>query len=201
MWLQRAVEHHPDLIQPPDLPPITWVSPVRSDDMAEYRDGSALKRLGLSGLRPALSTFWPRRGPQWDALGLIGERPVLVEAKAHLDEFLTTGTAAGSESLRRIQAALSDTANALGAKPAADWSTVFYQYANRLAHLHFFHSNGIAAELVFVSFVGDEQMGGPRSAEVWNAAFRVADHALGIPRSHALSAHVHHICPDVRDLD
>ncbi len=46
-----------------------------------------------------------------------------------------------------------------------------YQYANRLAHLYFLKEiNHIDARLVFVYFVNDHQMHGPRSESEWKKA-------------------------------
>lgn len=46
----------------------TWLSPLQDDDYAEYRDAEFLHRLGLDELVPSLKQFWPRSGPEWDAL-------------------------------------------------------------------------------------------------------------------------------------
>lgn len=48
---------------------IEWLSPRREDDLSEYRDQSFLDLLGVSPPVMPLDRFWPRRGPQWDALG------------------------------------------------------------------------------------------------------------------------------------
>jgi hypothetical protein len=50
--------------------PISWRSPLRSDDFAEYRDDGFLGRVGVDLTRRSLEEFWPRGGPQWDALGV-----------------------------------------------------------------------------------------------------------------------------------
>lgn len=50
--------------------PIEWLSPLETDDYAEYRDGAFLEKLDISLEKPSLSDFWPRRGPQWDALAV-----------------------------------------------------------------------------------------------------------------------------------
>ncbi|MCW5718337.1 MAG: hypothetical protein KIS68_10955 [Bauldia sp.] len=90
-WVQIAINRHPDLLEAA-LPGIRWLSPLAADDYAEYRDGSFLRLVGLDSLTPKLKGFWPTRGPQWDALGLMGTAPVLVEAKAHLREFISPPT-------------------------------------------------------------------------------------------------------------
>ena len=199
-WIQRFIEERPGDLQPPGLLPVRWVSPLASDDFAEYRDAAFLGRIGCSHLGEALRDSWPARGPQWDALGITDRGPVLVEAKAHLPEFFSPPSKALAASRAQIDAAFATVRAGLGVRGGADWAEVFFQYANRLAHLWFLHRNGVAADLIFVSFLGDDEMGGPSGAEVWRAAFAAADHALGLPRKHALSGHVHHVFPDTRLL-
>ena len=89
---------------------------------------------------------------------------------------------------------------ALGAKDGADWLERFYQFTNRLAHLHFLHREGVPAQLVFVNFVNDGDMGGPTGPAEWRAAFRTAEYALGLPRRHALTPFIRHVFIDVRDM-
>ena len=196
-WIQHFVAHRPDLLQPSALPPITWLSPLSDDDFAEYRDGAFLDRLGLANLSSNLSAFWPARGPQWDALGRTEHGPVLVEAKAHVAEFLTPGTQAGDASRRRIDAAFNRVMSDLSIRPRSDWANVYYQYANRIAHLWWLRQQGIAASLVFVSFLNDAEMGGPATAETWEAMFAAANYALGLPESCRVNRHVHHVYPGV----
>ena len=58
---------------------------MQHDHYAEYRDEAFLKRVGVSATKKPLSEFWPKRGPQWDALATFGDDGViLVEAKAHM---------------------------------------------------------------------------------------------------------------------
>lgn len=181
-WLQLAINRHPRLFGAAGLPGVGWLSPLASDAFAEYRDASFLRLLGLDALAPKLKTFWPSRGPQWDALGLFGTAPVLVEAKAHLDEFFSPATAAKGPARERIARALDETRVALGAKGGADWMERFYQFTNRLAHLHFLRREGVPALFAFVNFIGDDDMGGPAGAAGCDGAFRTAEYALGLPR-------------------
>ena len=70
-WIQRAVNHHPGILNEPilrKLPSavaIKWRSPLEADEFAEYRDADFLERIGAGGLADELSSFWPSRGPQW----------------------------------------------------------------------------------------------------------------------------------------
>jgi hypothetical protein len=200
-WLQRFVAEAPEALRPSAVPPLTWLSPIAGTRFREYSDGAFLDILGLSHLRPALSEFWPRGGAVWDGLALANGTPVLVEAKAHVAEFFSSPCAAEAETSRlRISASLAACKQALGADDRSDWLRCFYQYANRLAHLWWLHQHGIAAHLIFVNFVGDDDMKGPDTPAAWLAVERAADYALGLPSRHRLSAHVHHIHPDIRAL-
>lgn len=203
-WIQRAVNDAPQSLNEaigPRLAKATmlrWVSPLLSESFAEYRDADFLRVLGLTRLSAELEEFWPTRGPQWDALGVSNANDVLlVEAKAHIAELCSPGSAAGPDSLGRIESALESTADALGAKPLARWSQVFYQLGNRLAHLHFLRERGVPAWLVLVNFVGDKDMRGPETPEAWSAAYQVAWHVMGLPKRHKLSAYILEVYPDV----
>lgn len=194
-WLQHLVATDPARLQPPGLPPLEWLSPLAGDDHAEYMDADFLARLGLPHLAPALLAFWPRSGPRWDGLARAGEAVVLVEAKSHLTEALSSPSAAGPASLARIRRALNDTRVALGADARSDWSRVFYQYANRLAHLHWLCAQGVDAHLLMVGFLGDVDMRGPDRAEEWHVLYLAAHHALGLSGRHPLARRVHHVHP------
>lgn len=170
-----------------DLPPtvsIDWRSPRANDAYAECRDGDVLALLGLEYLRAELKAFWPERGPQWDAIGTASDGTIiLVEAKAHAGE-LASSCAAGAVSLEKIGRALDAAKSHYGAPADRDWLRHYYQYANRLAHLKFFRDHGVDAHLVFVYFLGDEQMDGPASKEAWATAIDDCHTALGIPGDH-----------------
>jgi hypothetical protein len=204
-WIQKAVnEQWPSLNAPilasvPGAKSIEWRSPLANDDYAEYRDEAFLERLRRADLAPALRDFWPARGPQWDALGIIDNRDLLlVEAKAHVAELCSPGTAAGVASRERIEQRLEEVAASLGASPRrAAWADTFYQLANRLAHLAFLRDHGASAYLVLVNFLNDAEMEGPTSPEVWEAAYEVAFHAMGLPKGHRLARYIVHIYPDV----
>ena len=159
--IQSAINDHRGVLETALLPKlkgarsIEWRSPLTGDDFAEYRDAEFLKLVGLEEFSGALAEFWPRHGPQWDALGVTDRGDVLlVEAKAHIAEMCSPGTQASAKSKDRIRGALSETAFAVGAKPRAAWADVFYQLANRLAHLHFLRSRGVPAWLVLFNFIG-----------------------------------------------
>jgi hypothetical protein len=206
-WIQLGVNHRRDLLDGPilamlpDRKSVIWKSPLSSDDYAEYRDGAFLERIGCSRLIGELEQFWPRQGPQWDALGITDRGDVLlVEAKAHIGELCSPGSAAGPKSRLRVEEALAQTALALAASPRAPWIDVFYQLANRLAYLEFLRRHGVMAWLVLVNFVGDMEVGGPSTRGEWEAAYAVVHHVMGLRGRHRLSRYVLHVYPEVAEL-
>lgn len=204
-WIQQAVDQkwasleQPVLNMLPSARSIRWQSPLLTDCYAEYRDGAFLDRIGLSDHKQALAEFWPAGGPQWDALGVTDQGQVLlVEAKAHIAEMCSSGTAAGPESRAKIAERLNACAGALGAsRHRAPWTDHFYQLANRYAHLHFLRGRGVNAYLVFVNFLNDRDMGGPSVEEAWNAAYEVAHRVMGLGTRHRLSPFIVEVFPDV----
>ena len=183
-WIQHFVNDESNVLESAiGIGPIQWHSPLASDEYAEYRDSSFLDLLGIELPRRPLSSFWPARGPQWDALGCAesGEL-ILVEAKAHVREILSPRSQASGDALALIRKSLAETAAHLGALPGSvDWSKRFYQYTNRLAHAYFLvQLNGLPALLVFVCFIGDREMDGPNTRREWDAALAVLHEALGL---------------------
>lgn len=200
-WLQCSVQNCPELLQPNLLKTLHWISPISSDEYSEYQDFSCLEKLGLEHLKDKLTQFWPQRGAVWDGLAITGAAVVLVEAKAHIPEFFSPATGAKAKSsIKKIRAALDETAVTLGAKPRADWSQVYFQYANRLAFLHFLRREGVDAHLLFIEFVDDKEMNGPTTSEAWKAAFASADYVLGLGRQHLYSKFIHHVHPSITEI-
>jgi hypothetical protein len=167
---------------------LRWVSPLESEDFAEYRDGAFLDALGRGHLKCQLSSFWPADGPCWDALAVaeLGKDPgrsgvLLVEAKSYPDEVYGPGCGARSRrSLRMIDAALDETKCWLGVREDVDWMGRLYQSGNRLAHLYFFLQVGIPAWLVNVYFLNDPCPRYRTTREEWNAALPQVKAELGV---------------------
>jgi hypothetical protein len=191
-WLQIAAHRRPELLRAAlrragALGPreaIEWKSPTEVNKWREYRDGAALSQCGIGpNLKAPLSSFWPARGPVWDALGVTSEGlPVLVEAKAHIAEAASPGTKATPDSLVRINRSLEAARRYYAPRARAGWSGHFYQYANRLAHLYFLRKlNGIPARLVFLYFVNADDVKGPTSEAEWRGAVRLIHAVLGLP--------------------
>lgn len=169
-----------------------WVSPLACQNYREFRDAGFLRSVGLSHLKPSLSRFWPRLGPSWDALATVaGDRDrhgvILLEAKSHFKELGTSPCGAKADSLEKIRRSLSVVKQALGVREGADSLGKYYQYANRLAHLHWLYLEGIPAWLVFLYFIGDRGQQGPDSEAEWRCRLNEMRVALGLPEYHILS--------------
>ncbi len=180
---------------------INWVSPLYTDNYAEYRDDDFVSLLGLT-LTTTLNKFWPVRGPQWDALGKAKTGEVfLIEAKANIPEMVSSGTKATSaKSLDLITTSLNETKKFLKIDNTIDWSSRFYQYTNRLAHLYFLREiNKVPAYLVNVYFINDQTVDGPTFQCEWEAAIKVMKCFLGINR-HKLSKYMIDLFIDVKYL-
>lgn len=180
---------------------IEWLSPLKADDYAEYRDQAFLQRLRLDLKRRPLLGFWPNRGPVWDGLarGPRGEA-ILVEAKAHIRELYSPASVAREASLGRIRASLAEAKRGFRSTGTYDWSGPFYQYTNRLAHLHLLRTlNQIPAKLVFLYFVNAQDVSGPTSVSEWEGALKLAHTILGLNEK-ILSENVVQLFVDVREL-
>lgn len=208
-WLQLLVNERSELLSSSlasylpagSAEKIRWLSPLRDDNYAEYRDGDFLARLGIDCPRVSLPDFWPSNGPQWDALGKAGEHGpfLLVEAKANVPELISSCGASSDDSLRLIKQSLKATQDHLGCTGALEWTDGFYQCANRLAHLFLLRKlNRQDAYLVFIYFLNDESHL-PTSLEQWRGALALQKKLMGLER-HKLRDFVIDLFLDTRGL-
>jgi len=182
---------------------IEWLSPMKDDGFAEYRDAEFIKKLGCEPLNMPLERFWPSRGPQWDGLGRSGKSVFLIEAKANIPELLSPPMKAKDErSIHLIKKSLETTKRLVNAKSEADWSKFFYQYTNRLAHLYYLtHLNRKSAYLIFLYFTGDASVDGhPTTREEWHGAIKLMKKYLGIGKCNKLSSYILDIYIDISEI-
>ena len=140
-----------------DATAIEWRAPLENAGFEEPMDQSFLAALGLGEHGEALRAFWPSSGPRWDALAVAGEAVLLVEGKSYPAEMESSMKATAPESIRLIRESLAWAKGVLGADRRADWTTPYYQYANRLAHLCFLREEiGVPAWLVNLCFTDDQ---------------------------------------------
>ncbi|MEM2130394.1 MAG: hypothetical protein QXZ70_07345 [Candidatus Bathyarchaeia archaeon] len=207
-WIQKLVNDDPEILNSQirsalsfsEKENIQWLSPLKNDDYAEYRDQAFLKLLNVKLERLPLDEFWPKGGPQWDALGRSASGKLfLVEAKSHIPELISTLQAKDKDSVKRILKSLREVKDYLGSKTDFDWYKGFYQYTNRLAHLYLLRKNGICAYLVFVYFINDSQVKGPTTVSEWKGAIKLLHSYLGIER-HKLTKYIANIFVDINQL-
>jgi len=181
---------------------IDWKSPLRSDECAEYRDEDFLIILGvLNRVKYPLIDFWPKKGPQWDALGISENEIILVEAKANIPEMVSPGTKAKITSRSKIKNSLDEVKKYLNISNDIDWTGTFYQYVNRIAHLYYLREkNQIKAHLLFIYFINDITVHGPKTKDEWLGAIQTMECYLGLAKKHKLRKYIYDIFIDVSDL-
>lgn len=199
-WLQKLVQSSPAYLESAiGLGVLEWLSPLAHDEFSEYRDLAFLDVLGVCLDKRPLDTFWPSGGPVWDGLARTPSGTcVLIEAKAHIPEMVSSCSAKSPASINLIKSAFAETQAAFKAQPECDWCERCYQYANRLAHAYLMNEiNGVPTELVFIYFVGDLDMNGPMSNEEWIPAVQQVHKHLGVLGK--VPRYVHNVFVDVRD--
>lgn len=209
-WIQKLVNDHPQILEQelricfslPSKIGFRWTSPLREKNFKEYRDEDFLEAIDRSDLKEKLKKFWPKGGPQWDALGVLSDgTALLIEAKAHISEVESHMKAENPDSIRKIKDAFERTKQDLGVRSDNPWTSSYYQYANRVAHLHFLRNmNNLPAYLIFVNFIGDDEVGGPSSAEEWRDVTESIHAYLGIGHINLLQ-NIADVCIDIKQLE
>ena len=136
-WIQYIVNSRPDILNNSintflgyhNSEPIEWLSPKADDDYSEYRDQAFLDLLDIKFSKIRLKDFWPKRGPQWDALGRMADSAYfLVEAKGHVSELVSSSQTKSPASKSLINKGLEKTKEYLKLSSHIDLSKGFYQY-------------------------------------------------------------------------
>lgn len=185
-----------------DLEKIEWLSPLKKERYAEYRDDDFLNLLGLEKFNEKLHDFWPKRGPQWDALGKGNEKGpyFLVEAKANIPEIISSSQAKSEKSISRIKDSLFETQKYLNCKSPLNWESGLYQYSNRIAHLYFLRCLcKVEAYMIFIYFL-DDHTHIPTSKQEWTGAIYLQKQLMGLKR-HKLQRYVVDVFLDVNEID
>jgi hypothetical protein len=80
-----------------------------------------------------------------------------------------------------------------------DWSGKYYQYTNRLTHLHYLREQGVSAYLINIYFVGDTSVNGPKTIAEWEPALQEMYNYLGI-KPHKLNKYMADVFIDIKAL-
>lgn len=207
-WIQKLANDTPEILNSRIVSAlnlskeehIEWRSPLKSDEYAEYRDQAFLNLLNVKLKKMLLTQFWPKGGPQWDALGKSSSGKLfLVEAKSHIPELISSLQAEDEGSIIKIKTSLEETKLYLNSKAKIEWSQCFYQYTNRIAHLYLLRKNDLPAYLIYVYFLNDVEMNGPTTCHEWEGALRLLNSYLGIGK-HKLQKFIIDVYVDVRTL-
>lgn len=94
-----------------------------------------------------------------------------------------------------IKKTVEGTKTALGVAPECDWLKGYYQYANRVAALHFLIEHGVPARLLFIYFTGDSHRGCrcPSDEAGWHKALDAQARHIALPKGHELERHIHRL--------
>lgn len=157
-------------------------------------------------VRTKWKTFWPPRGnaQNWDAVGKIQidnvDEWLLVEAKGHLGEIKSSCGATNPESQQTIRTALQKTSQTFSkqATHVDNWLKPYYQYANRLAVLHFLMNEcnpPLNARLLFIYFYGEnrENANCPQNKQDWLPVIAEMKEWLGIDKKNSLEGRIHEL--------
>jgi hypothetical protein len=181
---------------------VKWVSPLKDDNFSEYRDNDFLNILGLKNdIKIPLSEFWPKRGPQWDALGKYNDIVFIVEAKANIPELKSPETKASFDSKILIKKSLDDVKKYLNINNSTNWMGTYYQYTNRIAHLYFLRVlNNVNAYLVFIYFTNDTSVNGPKTIEEWKHEINELHRIIGLESNNVLSKYIIDVFIDINSI-
>ena len=181
-----------------DSDDIEWLDFDFSSKGGHLNDDKELEGVGFVGNSYTLSKwkdFWPTSGrqPSWDAVGKVkftetsGEEEwLLVEAKAHVGEEVSKIGATGKSRLK-IRNALLKTMKSLGVHKdyLSVWLNKYYQYANRLAVLHYLNeimSPPDSVHLINIFFYGEKHRGWycPVTADIWESYIEDIHYDMGL---------------------
>lgn len=128
---------------------------------------------------------WPTKGQPitLDAVGIVGEKLILVEAKANTNE-IKSSSGSKRDGRKIIRDSLEYLKNKLKIKVDNDWLEKYYQMANRIFLLDFLLSRKIDTYLVYIYFCNDYRRSStstyPTNSKEWQKHIEEQDKYLGI---------------------
>lgn len=207
--IQKLINKNPELLNTlikqnldEEITGLTWLSPLKDDQYAEYRDSDFIIKLGVANLKIPLENFWPNKGPRWDALGKSDKAFFMVESNANIDEMISPlKTIQSNDTFELIDQSIDETKAFIQPTVDVEWTFEYYQYSIRLAHLYFLREvNNIPAYLIFIYFINDESVDGPKTKEEWMTAIQKMKDYLGLTEPHKLSPYIIDLFIDINDI-
>lgn len=170
-WIQEIINSNlkQDLDQKIGLGAITWLSPLKRENYVEYKLNQEVIMNKLN-LNKQDFSFWPSNQPQWDAIGVVGETIILVEAKAHINELHSNMSVIAPKSKELILKSMKEVFDELACSSETDfksWITGYYQLGNRLTFLKMLTKRyNKKLKLVLLNIVNDPTYKAT-SEEIW----------------------------------
>ena len=139
-----------------DLNVIEWLSPLADNNYKEYQLSQTFlcENFGLENFD---FSFWPKRGPQWDAIGIADDKTIiLVEAKAHLGEWSSYLSSKNHDNTRLIKKAITEVFSDYGGDETKR-THGYYQLSNRIVFWHRFKQYNHPCVLILLNFTNDRR--------------------------------------------
>jgi len=115
---------------------------------------------------------------------------------------VSSGTGAKNpQSIKKIRNSLDEVKKYLSVSDTINWTGTFYQYVNRIAHLYYLiEKNKIKAHLLFIYFINDITVHGPKTKDEWLGAIQMMECYLGLAKKHKLRKNIHDIFIDIKKI-
>lgn len=119
---------------------LKWISPLANDSYDEYQLTENKLKQEIPELENMDFSFWPKRGPEWDAIALSEDRSelYLFEAKSYKNEMRKGMGATDKDSIYKIKESMKKTCEEFYENVYDEkiWEGKYYQLGNRLTFLY-----------------------------------------------------------------
>ena len=119
---------------------LEWISPLENESYDEYKLTEEKLKKKIPSLKDVDFSFWPKNGPEWDAIALSedGSELYLFEAKSYEKEMLSNMRATSDESIEKIRKSMRKVCEDVykNKYDSSLWEKEYYQIGNRLTFLY-----------------------------------------------------------------
>lgn len=149
--------------------------------------------------------YWPTKSQiqNWDAVGIINDTYILLEAKARIREISSNCEAKNPYSISLIETAFKSTKENYKISSKNDWKQNYYQKANRIAFLNFMDKIGAKAKLLFIYFINGYEKEDSNNSVIskndWLKVLEKQDNYLGIDNNDVLKNKMFNMFIDIRN--